>query len=345
MAPSSFGTVDADGHVRDEEARIRAYIEPPFDARLRLGSSPRDGFDNTLGGTRGTRKVDAAVWLEAMDSGGLETVVLYPTAGLSVGYLGEQDYAVAWCRAYNDYLSEEYLKVSPRFKGVALLPLQVPAEAAKELRRCVRELGMVGGMLADGPYLIGKPVYDPIYKEAERLGTMLAVHAGGRLIGGIDEFLFDRFVQVHTLGHAFSQMKQFTSVIFEGVPEKFPKLRLAFLEAGCGWVAYLLDRMDERYHIRGEVDAPVLRKTPSEYVADGNIYVSCEAEERLLPETLRLLGEGMVVYASDFPHWDADYPANLEHLLGRADLSEEQRIKITSTNARALYALDGAEAS
>ena len=85
-----------------------------------------------------------------MDSGGLETVVLYPTAGLSVGYLGEQDYAAAWCRAYNDYLSEEYLKASPRFKGVALLPLQEPAEAAKELgvarRISIPSIGLESGV-------------------------------------------------------------------------------------------------------------------------------------------------------------------------------------------------------
>ena len=343
MASSGLGAIDADGHVRDDEEQIRAYIEPPYDRRARLGGGPRDGYDNTLGGTLGTRPVDAKVWLNAMDRGGLDTAVLYPTGGLSLGFIREQDFAVARCRAYNNYLSEEYLKVSPRFKGVALLPVQDPLEAALELRRCVDDLGMVGGMLPDGPYLLGKPVYDPIYQEAQRLGTMLAVHAGGRLNGGIDEFLFDRFVQVHSLGHAFSQMKQFTSIIFEGVPEKFPGVRLAFLEAGCGWLTYLLDRMDERYHLRGEVDALLLTKTPSEYVADGNIYVSCEAEERLLPETLRLLGDDIVVYASDFPHWDADYPANLQHLLGRADLSEEQRVKLTSANAPALYRLSSPE--
>ncbi len=333
------GFIDADGHIRDEDELVRRYMDEPYASRPRLSGGIRDGYDNTLGGTLGTRNVDPTVWLDAMDRGGLEQAVLYPTNSLSAGWFREPDFAVARARGYNDFLAEEYLKFNPRFQGVALLPIQDPVEAAKELRRAVTELGMVGGMLAEGPYAFGKPEFDPIFAEAEKLGTMLAVHGGGRLTGSVDEFLIDRFVQVHSLGHAFTQMKQFVSIILEGVPEKFPDLKLAFLEAGCGWVPYMLDRMDERYHFRGHVDCPNLTKTPSEYVADGHIYVSCEAEERLLPEVLRIIGEEVVVYASDFPHWDAEYPSNIQHLSSREDLTASQRSKITSHNARTLYGL------
>jgi predicted TIM-barrel fold metal-dependent hydrolase len=332
--------IDADGHIRDDERGIRQYLEAPYNERVFLGGgSPRDGWDNSMGGSLGTRQVDAKMWLDALDWGGLEQAVLYPTGGLSAGWLREPDFAVARCRAYNNLLSEEYMKVSPRLRGVALLAPQDPGEAAKELTRCVTELGMVGGMIPEGPHLIGKPAFDPIYEEAQRLNVPIAVHGSGRMIGGVDEFLFERFIQVHTIGHPFTQMKQFTSFMFEGVPERFPRLRVAFLEAGCGWTVYLLDRMDERYHLRARVEAPLLTKSPSDYVADGNIYFSLEADERLLPETLRLLGDDKFVYASDFPHWDGEYPANIEHLLAREDLTQEQRAKITRTNALNLYGM------
>ena len=134
-------------------------------------------------------------------------------------------------------------------------------------------------------------------------------------------------------------MKQFVSVIFEGVPERYPKLRLAFLEAGCGWVVYLLDRMDERFRLRGAVEAPLVRKTPSAYVDDGNIFFSLEADERLLPETLRLIGDDKFVYASDFPHWDGEFPENIEHLLAREDLTPDQRRRVTRDNALRLYGM------
>ena len=229
MATTAHRPIDADGHIRDDEQLLRKYLEPPFDRRgVIAAGAARDGFDNTMDLTLGTRTVNASVWLDALDRGNLESTVLYPTGGLSAGWLREPDFAVARCRAYNNLLSEEYLKVSPRFKGVALMAVQDPVEAAKELRRCVTELGMVGGTFPEGPHPLGKREYDPVYEEAERLGVPIAIHAGGRLTGSMDEFLFDRLIQVHSLGHAFTQMKQFVSIMFEGVPERYPKLKLAY---------------------------------------------------------------------------------------------------------------------
>ena len=332
--------IDADGHVRDTDEDVRPYISPPYNERPRLsGGVARDGFDNTLGNRLGIREVDVDVWLDALERGGLAASVLYPTGSLACGWLREPGFAAARASAYNDWLSDVYLKADSRFKGVALLPVQDPPAAALELRRAVTDLGMVGGMLPEGPHLFGKPEFDVLYEEAQRLGVPLAAHGSGRLTGLYDEFLFDNLSQVHSLGHAFTQMKQFVSIILSGVPEKFPELKLAFLEAGCGWAVYLLDRMDERWHLRGREDAPLLAKSPSEYLASGNIFISCEADERMLPETLRVLGEDVVVFASDFPHWDAEFPENIRRLLAREDLTPAQREKVAGLNAQRLYGL------
>ena len=332
--------IDADGHVRDTDEDVRPYISPPYNERPRLsGGGARDGFDNTLGNRLGTREVAVDVWLDALERGGLAASVLYPTGSLACGWLREPGFAAARASAYNDWLSDIYLKADSRFKGVALLPVQDPPAAAAELRRAVTDLGMVGGMLPEGPHLFGKPEFDVLYEEAQRLGVPLAAHGSGRLTGLYDEFLFDNLSQVHSLGHAFTQMKQFVSIILSGVPEKFPELKLAFLEAGCGWAVYLLDRMDERWHLRGREDAPLLAKSPSEYLASGNIFISCEADERMLPETLRVLGEDVVMFASDFPHWDAEFPENIRRLLAREDLTPAQREKVAGLNAQRLYGL------
>jgi predicted TIM-barrel fold metal-dependent hydrolase len=340
MSSAAGRAIDADGHIRDDDTLLRKYLAAPYNDRVFLGTgAPRDGWDNSMGGTLGTRAVDVHVWLEALDAGGLEQSVLYPTSNLGAGWLREPDFALARCMAYNDLLSEEYLKVSPRFRGVALLPAQDPAAAAKELHRCVTDLGMVGGVFTEGPYLLGKREFDPVYEQAQRLDVPITVHGSGRIHGMIEEHMFERFVQVHSIGHPFTQMKQFTSMIFDGVPERFPDLRLGFLEAGCGWVVYLLDRMDERYHLRGAVEAPVLTKSPSEYVADGNIFISMESDERLLPATLDILGDDIFMFASDFPHWDAEFPANIQYMLSRTDLSEEVKSKITRENAMRLYGI------
>ncbi|HME92825.1 MAG TPA: amidohydrolase family protein, partial [Methylomirabilota bacterium] len=202
-------------------------------------------------------------------------------------------------------------------------------------------LGLCGAMLsADGGHLLGDSRYADVYEEAQRLDVMLGIHASGSHLGGAGVDLFPAFIQAHTCSHAFGQMRQLTSVIFEGIPERFPRLRLAFLEAGCGWAPYWMERMDDEYAKRA-AEAPALKRKPSDYVRGGSIFFSCEADEWLLPQALKLVGENQVVYASDFPHWDHSYPASLDEIRERGDISDGQKRKLFADNARRLYGLKG----
>ena len=269
----------------------------------------------------------------------MESAVLYPTLGLFMSFLKDRQWAVALCRAYNTFLHEEFVKKSKRLQAVALLPVQVPEACAPELRRAVRELGLCGAMLpADGGHLLGDNRYAEVYEEAQRLDTMLGIHASGSHLGGAGVDLFPAFIQAHTCSHAFGQMRQLTSIILEGIPERFPDVRIAFLEAGCGWAPYWMERMDDEYAKRAP-EAPVLKKKPSEYVRSGNIYFSCEADEWLLPQAVKLVGENQIVYASDFPHWDHSWPASIDEIRQRGDLNDGQKQKILADNARRLYRL------
>ena len=151
--------------------------------------------------------------------------------------------------------------------------------------------------------------------------------------------LFPRFIQAHTCSHPFAQMRQLTSVILEGIPERFPRLRLAFLEAGCGWAPYWMERMDDEFAKRGRAEAPALKKKPSEYARSGMIYFSCEADEWLLPQALKLCGENQIVWASDFPHWDNSYPGSIDEIRNRGDITDAQKQKVLADNCRRLYGL------
>jgi hypothetical protein len=332
--------IDADGHVTESQEQLARYLEEPYRRRpAGFPWVPQDGWDRRLLGTLGDFAGTAEAWLRALDKGGMETAILYPTLGLFMSFLRDRGWAVALCRAYNSFMHEEFIKADPRLKAVALLPVQDPDAAAGELRRAVRELGHVGAMLAaDGTHLLGDERFTPVYEEAQRLGVMLGVHASGSHLGGAGVDLFPRFIQAHTCSHAFGQMRQLTSMVFEGVPERFPELRIAFLEAGCGWAPYWMERMDDEYAKR-RAEAPALRKTPSEYIRGGTIYFSCEADEWLLPQALRLVGEDQIVYASDFPHWDNTYPGSLDEIRTRGDLADAQKRKVLGENARRLYGL------
>jgi predicted TIM-barrel fold metal-dependent hydrolase len=340
MTPPVLPVLDADGHVTETTEQLAKYLDEGFRRRpLTFPFYPWDGWDRRLLGTLGDFAGTAEAWLRALDRGGVEQTVLYPTLGLFMSFLKDREWAVALCRAYNSFLHEEFVRVSPRLQAVALLPVQDPDAAARELRRAVRELGLVGGMLAaDGSHLLGDARFLPVYEEADRLAVMLGVHASGSHLGGAGVDLFPRFIQAHTVSHPFGQMRQLTSIIFEGIAERFPRLRLAFLEAGCGWAPYWMERMDDEYDKRA-AEAPALRKRPSEYVRSGAIFFSCEADEWLLPEALRLVGENQIVYASDFPHWDHSYPGSIEEIRNRGDITERQKGKLLAENARRLYGL------
>ena len=336
----SMAIIDADGHVTESNEQVAKYLDEPYRRRpTNFWFYPQDGWDRRLLGTLGDWAGDAESWLKALDGAGMETTVLYPTLGLFLSFLRDRQWAVALCRAYNTFLHEEFIKKSPRLQAVALLPLQDPEAAAVELRRAVRELGLCGAMLAaDGGHVLGDARFTPIFEEAQRLDTMLGIHASGSHLGGAGVDHFPSFIQTHTCSHAFGQMRQITSIVFEGIPERFPDLRIAFLEAGCGWAPYWMEKMDDEYAKRAS-EAPVLKRKPSDYVRAGKIYFSCEADEWLLPQALKLVGEDQIVYASDFPHWDHSFPGSIDEIRNRGDITDAQRRKLFADNARRLYGL------
>lgn len=336
----TYSILDADGHVTESTEQIAKYLEEPFRRRpLNPPFFPSDGWDRRMLGTLGDWAGSAEAWLQALDKGGLELAVLFPTLGLFMSFIRDRRWAVALCRAYNTMLHEEFVNKTPRLKAVALLPVQDPEAAAAELARAVRELGLSGAMLAaDGDHLLGDRRFDGVYAEAERLGTMVAIHASGSHLGGAGVDRFPTFIQTHTVSHVFGQMRQLTSMILEGVPERFPKLRIAYLEAGCGWAPYWMQRMDDEY-LKRAAEAPTLRKQPSWYVRAGNIYFSCEADEWLLPQALKLVGDNQIVYASDFPHWDNSFPGSIDEIRDRGDLTDTQKRKVLGDNCRRLYGL------
>src|SRR5437762_12839096 len=335
MSDNAIPVLDADGHVTESYDQITKYLDEPYRRRpLTFPLYPADGWDRRIIDKFHDWAGNADEWLRALDKGGMELAVLYPTLGLFMSFLKDREWAVRLCRAYNTMMHEEFIKVSPRLKAVALLPVQDPAAAAQELRRAVRELGHVGAMLAaDGSHVLGDERFTPIYEMAQRLDVMLGIHASGSHLGGGGVELFPQFIQAHTCSHAFGQMRQLTSVIFEGIPERFPDLRIAFLEAGCGWAPYWMERMDDEYAKRAP-EAPALKKKPSEYIRGGNIYFSCEADAWMMPQAMKLIGDGSVVWASDSPQWESGYAQSIEDVRERGDLREAQKDRVRKGTAR-----------
>ena len=278
-----------------------------------------------------------------LNASGVAGSVLYPTMGLAMAHIKDVQWATVMARCYNDYLYGEYLAQEPeRLWGVALLPIQDVAAAADELERCVKDLQMVGGVipavgLSKG---LGHPMYDPLYRTAVRLNVPLAVHGGSSAGLGLD--ILDSFVKILVLEHAVAQQIHFTSFLLDGGPVRFPDLKIAFLEAGVGWVPYLMERLDEKYE-KLPHQAPLLTKAPSEYVKDGSIYFSCELEEKILSYVIGLGLEKQIMYPSDFPHERPtleQFLADIPHFQAREDLSAPVKKLILRDNCIDFYSLN-----
>ena len=366
MTENSLRVIDADGHVREADDLWERYLEPPFRARApKIQRVPNGQLLFLLEGNRHHRRPDESPFriksddspvnenrhlatdpkqrLQDMDRDGIERGMLFPSAGLYLPSVEEAAYAAALCRAYNNWLYDYCAADRRRLMGVGVIPVQDVQAAIEETRRVILDLGFKGIFVRPNPVkgrTIDDPYYDPLYKTIQELGVPLMVHEGSGAYlptAGADRFPGQWFF-THTVSHSFEQMLACLSLICKGVLEKFPGLQVVFLESGAGWLPYWLWRMDEHYEIL-PFQVPWLKMKPSDYFRRQR-YVSFEADETRLGEVVEAVGADRVVFASDYPHWDATFPGVTKMILDRKDLSADTKRKIMGENAARLLRLE-----
>lgn len=349
--------VDADGHVWEPEEAWEHHLDPAFlDRRPRIVLDERQtsrylvedrlmpvGTGRAAWAPEGFREaslhrpggVDAEARLVDMDTDGIDVAVLYGTLALGLWSIRDLDLQVACCRAFNDWLAS-YCAVSPaRLRAAVALPLGLIDAATAEAERAVSELGAVT-LTVPGSVLgrnLDDPALFPLYETAERLDVPLGVHAGGTGLA-IDRFV-DQYALAHACAFPMDIMLGVTALLGGGVLERFSHLRVALLEAGCGWFPSFLERLDEHYEKRPR-EMPHLTRPPSSFVEEGRVVISCEPEEHGIAYAAERLGPGAVVYASDYPHWDAEFPGSVAAIRDREDLDLATRRAILGDNARRL---------
>jgi predicted TIM-barrel fold metal-dependent hydrolase len=341
--------IDVDGHVLERQSDIRKYLDEPWIKRptpLWPGDQPwdsdlMDSFEmaREWKGLGPAEQVDR--WHKIMDEHDIERAICFPTGSGNIAKNQEVPFQVAVARASNTHFAKEYNARSDRVYCVGTLPMRSPQAAAEELRRTVNEFGFKGfEILPTGlPLALGDSYYDPIYAEAERLGVVLGVHGTRNTSRELGASALSTFSEVHSYAFPAGIMLQFTSIVCQGLPIRFPKLKLAFLEIGATWLPYYLDRLDEHWEKRAAVEMPLLKKKPSDVVRESKMYFSVEPGESQLAATVDYVGAEHFLYASDIPHWDNEFPGNLKHLRGHKQLSDDAKEKILYKNAKELFSL------
>lgn len=279
---------------------------------------------------------------QALDEYSTEIGILNANDALVVSTMPNSLRAATLARAHNDWVRDCWLAREPRLRGSIVCPAQDPVAAAAEIRRAGQDRRFVQVLLCGGserPY--GDPRYLPIFEAADELQLRVAIHTSGEGMGiaapgtGAGHNAF--YIEWHTVGSASSTMAHLVSLVCSGVFQRFPNMQVALLEGGVAWVPGLLWRLDMNWRgMRAEV--PWLKDLPSEIVRRHIRFGTqplehTDGRDKLLFELLESMGgEDILVFASDYPHWDLDDPSNVI-----ARLPESWRQKVVHDNARDFY--------
>jgi predicted TIM-barrel fold metal-dependent hydrolase len=343
---------------RDIRVRVKSQIllrtgpVRPLKERGGSGIGWREDQEEAYGAAA-ARGWDTQAQLDGMEREGVDVAVLFPSRGLfvlgldsaqAIGPDGlEPELAAAIARAYNDWLHDFCRPAADRLFGAAMVAPHDVTSAVEETRRCVKEYGFKSIFLAPGT-VNRRPwydhYYDPLWAECERLNIPVAFHGGGRTLLRPDfslEIFADKLMLWHTFNQPLGVMAAAVALCGGGVLERFPKLRVALLEGNCSWAPWLLHRLDEHQEWVGWYDAPDLKRKPSEYFRD-NCFVSVDADEETVKHYVDWFGDDNLVFSTDFPHGDSQFPHAVE-MFHKLPLSEASRRKVLAANWSRLYNL------
>jgi len=313
--------------------------------RPRSAAGGDDPFQKRRERFRGAaeRGWDGRTQLEAMDTEGIDVAVVYPSRGLFAQAIDDLDpaFAAAIARAYNNWLHDYCAPNRDRLLGAAMISPHDIRDAVDEARRAVEELGFRAVFVRPNP-VKGRnwhePYFEPLWDELERLGVPLGFHEGfGPYLPQVGDRFGADIQMVHTACHPMEMMLAVISMIGGGVLERHPELRVAFLEGNCGWVPFLLWRLDEHYEVTFRRPDSKLTLKPSEYFRR-QCFVSVEADEEFVKQVIEAIGDDTIVFSTDWPHGDSKYPDAVKSFM-KLDISEESKRKILWDNCARYYSV------
>ena len=202
----------------------------------------------------------------AMDALGIDYMVVFPTPMLSLGMHPQVDAEVALGNAYNRWLIEQILPQDPRQKALLYLPFNDPDACVETVERFADAPGVVGFSVTSTRH---KPVwhnsYMRLYSALQEAGKPLGFHAGFSWSDPSFAQL-NRFIGMHALSFVHFNMIHMTNWVLNGLPERFPKLKVIWIESGLAWIPFVMQRLDSEYMMRTS-ECPLLKRRPSEYIA------------------------------------------------------------------------------
>ncbi len=339
--------------VVDEAGMARWYVDgdtplgsvgAPSQAGLRYEDPESITFEGMIQDVR-PGAYDPGPRLKDLEVDGVDGEVIYPTLGARLYTILESDLLSACFRASNDWMAE-FCKANPDiFKGNALINVDEIQKATMELERCAR-MGLPGAMITTYPgHDMGydDPAYWPFWAAAQDLGVVLSMHVASNRPGPGQVSVFttegtEKGAAAFSVTQDYWVRHSVASMIFSGVFEKYPNLKVAIVEHELAWAPYFLRTMDWHYQELSQVAPYRFKegKLPSDFFGS-NITLSFQQDD--IGIMLRsIIGVDALTWGSDYPHAESTWPRSREVLDSMlADVPPEERRKIVCDNVARLF--------
>jgi len=276
------------------------------------------------------RMSDLTERIAKMDAMGVDVQVLSASLVHQGLEWADAQTSLRLARTTNDWISKAVAANPARLVGLGTMPLHVPSLAVAELERCMRDLGLKGAAISTtaGGMELGDPALRPFWEKAEALGAVIYIHPGGNR-----DRRFKRFHLWNSVGQAFEEAMAISSLMYDGVLDAFPRLKICISHGG-GYMPYYMGRIDRNYLEKANTRVN-MSKPPLDYLR--TLYVdSCVYEKPVLQHLVDKVGADQVLLGSDYPVGETK---PIEFVHETSALSDAQKDKIVGANAAALLGL------
>ena len=322
-------------------------VATKFYRRVLGDARPHETFTGRAVQWRGSKKPRLGVQddqaenrITDMDDEGTDAQFLVPTLWPSVVGLPDVTIEIELIRAYHRHAATFCGQFPARLKTAIVASTRAVDEAVREIRHWGTSTWAVAVMpLLGDDRPVDHPDLEPIWQAAQEHDLAIVHHSSTwnpPYFPGYRD-LWDNIFLGRLASHPWGGMRFMAAFIGGGIMDRYPSLRMGILECGFGWLPFWSKRMDEQaVYVRGI--AP-LKHAPSEYVTSGRFFCSIERHEGedLFAYVTSVLGDDVLMYASDYPHSECQFPDSVDNILRWSSLKPDTRRKLLWDNAARFY--------
>ena len=365
MSADVFPVIDADVHIHESYTELATYFEMPWRRALEgagplretqrdapgerfldtPGSSPRTRYDPILSDfpEGQPHQITSPDVLRAdLDRRGIDAAVVFTGRLLEAATSNDEHYAAALGRAFNRYLAQQWVNPARGIYAAIMAVNQAPEEAAREIAQYAGRDDFVAVYLPlAGNYpLWGDRMYEPVFAAAQEAGLPVVLQ-GALTVHSVFPYEFHHLptaLAKHALSQPFGALANLVHLLTTGTLARFPRLQVIVNDAGASWLPFVLDRLDHFYPFLRD-EAPFLEPLPGDH-ARRQVYltthpVGAPTNPAFLLACYDAIGIDHVLFGSDWPHFDADAPAQILAL----PLSSAAKRRVLGETAQELFRL------